>query len=180
MSQYPPITTNNQGEHRRLKVDVGHTGFYQGREFRTFYEFNIAAGQSTYLRFVSPIDFIVFQQNLEVDDGSIRMSISSGGTPAGSFNVQLPIIGRNRMSERPLPLYEPVITVQSGGTHSGGTELDVMRLVAANATSQRTSIGASISDERGLPAGTFYLRFQNFGTGAATGVYSLYWEERQS
>ena len=34
------------------------------------------------------------------------------------------------------------------------------------------------SDERGLPAGTYYIRLAALGNGATTGVYSLYWEER--
>ncbi len=39
--------------------------------------------------------------------------------------VALPIIGKNRMTERPLPYYAATTTIATGGTHTGGIEVEV-------------------------------------------------------
>ncbi len=178
MDLLPEVLNGTKRGYRRLAVDVAQTGFFEGREFRSFIELNIAAGQTQVLKFIAPVDFILFEQSLVLDSGSIRFSASASGTPSGTFDTLLPIIGKNRMANRAQPYYEPQISIATGGQHTGGTELEVVRLVAAGSTAQESSVGGIQSTERGLPAGTFYLRFQNFGNGAATGVYSLFWEER--
>lgn len=163
----------------RLRVDIGQTSFFEGREFRTFYEYSIAAGATVVFKFVSPVNFILNRQELNIDDGKVRLSVvATGGTEGGTFSTALPVIGRNRMSERPTPNYASQVTVSTGGTHTGGTEVEVIRLVTSNATAQQISVGSSVSDERGLPAGTYYVRINNFGSGAATGTYNISWEER--
>lgn len=163
----------------RIRVDVGQTGFFEGREFRSFLEFNIAAGATQVIKFVSPIDFILSQQTLSLESGAIRGSIVAvGGTVGGTFNVALPTIGKNRMVDRPLPYYVPQITLSTGGTHTGGTEVEVILLSTANATAQQSTVGAIAASERGLPAGTYYIRLTNTGAGAAKGVYTAAWEER--
>lgn len=172
------LLTDSEGPSQRLRVDVAQTGFFAGREFRTFYEFSIAAGASVYLKFVSPIDFQLFEQSLTVDAGSIRFAAYTGGTEAGSFNTALPIIGKNRMASRPQPYYNAQITLHTGGSVSGGTEVEVFRVITSGATAQQVTVGGAQSTERGLPAGTYYLRLQNISSGTATGVYSLFWEER--
>lgn len=58
--------------------------------------------------------------------------------------------------------------------------VEVIRVVAANSTAQRQSVSGGAQTERGLPAGNYYLRLHNFGTSAATGVYALVWEERNT
>lgn len=163
----------------RLRVDVAETSFFEGREFRSFLEFNIAAGQTQVVRFTATKDFILHEQTLSIESGVLRMAAIAGdGTPGGTFNVALPIIGKNRMSERPLPYYEATTTIATGGTHTGGTEVEVVRLLTANATAQQSTVGGSVASERGLPAGIYYIRLQNVGSGAVVGVYSLFWEER--
>lgn len=172
------LVTDHDGPNPRIRVDVGQTGFFAGREFRTFHEFSIAAGQSMYLKFVAPINFILFEQSLTVDAGSIRFTALVGATEATPFNNALPIIGKNRMTERPQPYYTSVGTAFYGGTVTGGTIVELFRVVAANATAQQQTVGGAAQSERGLPPGTYYLRFENFAAGTATGVYSLFWEER--
>lgn len=163
----------------RLRVDVAETSFFEGREFRTFLELNIAAGATQVVRFTATKDFILHEQTLSIESGSLRMAaIAGNGTPGGTFNVALPIIGKNRMTERPLPYYEATTTIATGGTHTGGTEVEVVRLSTSNATAQQSSVGATVASERGLPAGTYYIRLANVGSGAVVGVYSLFWEER--
>lgn len=172
------VYTSDTEGYRRLRVDSGQTGFFEGREFRTFYELSITSGTSVYLRVTSPIDFILFEQSLTLDSGSVRFTAITGGTPSGTFSTQLPIIGKNRMVARKTPFYTSQITVAAGGGVSGGSIVELFRVVAANATAQQQTVLGASSTERGLPAGTYFLRLENIGNGTATGVYSLIWEER--
>lgn len=174
----PDLYTSGVEGFRRLRVDSGQTGFFEGREFRTFLELNIPSGQSLYVKVVSPIDFILFEQSVTLDAGSVRFTVQTGATPAGSFATTLPVIGKNRMAARKTPYYTPVVTLTSGGTASGGTIVELFRVVAATSNAQQQTVLGAASTERGLPAGTYYLRFENIGNGAATGSYSLIWEER--
>lgn len=164
----------------RLRVDVAQTSFFEGREFRSYLDFSIPANTTLVTKFVSPIDFVLNNQTLSINSGNIRLAIYTGGTEGGSFTA-LPVIGRNRMSERPTPFYVPLVTVFSGGTHTGGTEVDVLRAVSdqAGSTIQSVNVGFAEGDERGLPAGTYYARIQNLDANdASVGIYSIAWEER--
>lgn len=163
----------------RLRTDNSQTGFFEGREFRTFYEFSIGSGESVTGRFISDIDFILFGQSLSVDSGGIRVTVRAGGTESGTFGTALPVIGKNAMSERVAPFYQSVVDVSIGGSVSGGTVVDVARVVSAGSTAQQSTVGGQIADERGLPPGTYYVTLENIDNGDATGVYSSFWEERR-
>lgn len=173
---------------RRLRVDPGQTGFFSGREFRSFYEFNIPAGNVQTFKFNSPIDFILWEQNLELDAGSVRLEVFTGTvSEIATFNVALPKIGKNRMLSRQQPYYTSVVTATTHSTPvalgnsiniSAATQTDKLRLVAANATAQQQSVSGGAQSERGIPPGSYYIRLHNFGSGAATGAYSVIWEER--
>ena len=52
------------------------------------------------------------------------------------------------------------------------------RVVSAGATAQQATVGGTQASERGLPAGSYYLRLENVTNNTATGVYALVWEER--
>lgn len=179
------VYTSSVQNFRRMRVDTGQTGFYEGREFRTFFEFNIPSGNVQVFKFVSPIDFMLFEQTLTVDAGSIRFQALIGATEVATFNTSLPVIGKNRMAQRKQPYYTPVITITTHAAPvvlnsgiTGGTVVENVRIVATNATAQQQTVSGGAQSERGLPIGTYYLRLHNFGSGAATGVYSLFWEER--
>ena len=172
------LLTSDRERYRRIRVDVGQTGFFEGREFRTFREFSIANGASLYIKFTSPVDFVLFEQSLTVDAGAVRFTALTGATEATPFNTALPVVGKNRMAARPEPFYDPQAAVSTGGTVPGGTIVEVFRVVAANSTAQQSTVGGAAQSERGLPAGTYYLRIENIGNSTATGVYSLFWEER--
>lgn len=177
----PPLrllTDDGTGPNARLRVDVGQTGFFAGREFRTFREFNIAAGQTLVLKIVVPINAILLEQSMELDSGNVRITNAASGTEGGTFSETLPIIGKNNMTERPLPLYTPQIVFTAGGTHTGGFIFDIHRVVAATATAQQSTVGNIIGDERGIAANTYYVRYENFGSGPATGTFWFFWEER--
>jgi hypothetical protein len=158
---------------------VGQTGFFAGREFRTFKELNIAASETYVIKAVVPIDVILFGLTVQTEAGHLRLATVAGGTPAGTFSETLPIFGRNNMSERPMPFYVPQVVLTAGGTHTGGTEIDVLRLKANNNTNQASTVGSEGGDERGVAAATYHFRMQNLSaTDAITGVFHARWEER--
>lgn len=171
------LTSSKEG-FRRVRVDVAQTGFFEGREFRTFYEFDIPQGQAVTGRFYCPVDFILFQQSLSVDSGAIRLTALAGASPSGVFDTSLPVIGKNRMASRATPYYEAQSTISIGGSASGGQVVEVARIVAANSTAQQSTVGGQIADERGLPAGEYFIVLENISNGPSTGVYNVFWEER--
>jgi len=176
--------TDGDGANRRMRVDPGQTGFFAGRMFRTYTEQVIpVAGPPVQFRFVAPIDFILWTQVLTLLQGAVRLVIYTAATPSGVW-TELPIIGVNRMSERPQPYYVSQCTVATGGDFTGGVEVDRLPVRASsnlgNAGSQ--NVGGETT-ERGLPAGTYYGRISTLTGGiaptdAAQLVYSLFWEER--
>lgn len=168
------LFTSKEAGLRRVQVDVGQTGFFEGREFRFDYE--ISTG--IVFKFSSPIDFILQSQSLSSHDGVSTLTVWSAnqGTEGGSFNVPAKVLPNNGMSDT--PAYTPVITINSGGTFTP-TDSDVnlsreyIKAVSANATAQRSTVGGNGVEERGLPAGDYYLVFT--GTDAS---YRLVYEER--
>lgn len=176
--------TDGNNKNRRLRVDVGQTSFFAGREFRTFKEFystdgtQIAAGATYVVRAVVPINIILAGLELNFDNGVIRCRTVVGGTPGGTFSEVLPIFARNTMTERPAPFYTPQVALTAGGTHTGGTVLDTLRLKVENATGGASSVGSSEGDERGVVAGTYYFLLQNISAGIAEGTFKARWEER--
>lgn len=179
----PHLFTDSPAEwdsQSRVQVDVGQTGFFQGREFRISFEYDIAVGNTFVFKFSSPIDFILQKQALSCDQGAVafRAYRSDDGTPGGTFATPAPIFANNAMQAA--PEYVSVITVNSGGTFTAsGNPAEVIRVRSGTATGQRISVGANTTDERGLPAGDYYLTFENIaGSGNSTGVYDLVWEER--
>lgn len=166
----------------RLRVDDDEIGFFQGWQFRAYSELSIAVGASVSFRFISPVDFILRAQRMDLDGGGLRAAVFIGAiTPAGVW-TPVPVVGRNRMSNkfRPEPFYVPQVTIETGGTFTGGTEVEVIRVRAASQSVSAATVGASSDDERGLPAGTYYIRMQPLAgvNDTSTGIYTLAWEER--
>lgn len=173
------MTDGGTGPNRRLRVDVGQTGFFAGREFRTFKELNIAASATYVVKAIVPINTILFGLSVSIESGHLRLATVAGGTPGGTFSETLPVLGRNNMSERPTPFYTPQVVLTAGGTLTGGTEIDVIRLKVNNNTNQAVTVGAEGGDERGVAAATYHFRLQNLSASdAILGVFSARWEER--
>jgi len=170
------IYTSSTENYRRIRVDTAQTSFFQGRQFRSYYDFSLTASEIRYFRFTSLTDFVLFDQSISVSGGSIRLSVWTGSTPAGTW-TNIPVIGKNRMSSIPQPPYISSVTFQTGGTFTAGTEVEAIRLVSATATAQQSTVGASSGDERGLPASSFYIKIEATSS-TPTVVYSLFWEER--
>lgn len=152
-------------------------GFERGVQFRTFYEFSIAAGASVYIQHIAPTEFYVIKQEMTVDAGGIKLHIYNAATQATAFTNPLIISGMNRTTQRPAPYYTVQSTLATGGTITGGTVVDLARVIASNATAQQTSIGGGTSQPRALPAGTYHQRLENISNQTATGVYYIDWEE---
>lgn len=175
----PPLDmlTDNGGNYMRLRVDPDQTSFWQGTQYRTFREINIANAATEVLKIVVPVNTVLYDVSLTLDAGAIRLRTVSGGTEGGTFSTALPILRKNTMTDAPVIPAQNIIT--TGGTHTGGTDIDVIRLVVANATAQQTSVGSKAFDQRGVGPGTYYWKLQNIAaSGAATGVFSSFWEER--
>lgn len=179
------LMTDKNGPSARLRVDPGQTGFFAGRMFRSYTEQVIpVAGPSVQFKFVSPIDFILWEQELTLTQGALRFEAFTGATDSGGWTTSLPIIGVNRMSERPTPFYASQITIQTGGNFTGGTQVDEMIVkCGSNQGNQASQNAGDTSSERGLPAGTYFGRFSTLTGGiaptdAAQMLYTLLWEER--
>lgn len=176
---HPPLnllTDGGDGPNRRLRVDVGQTGFFAGREFRTFKELNLTLGQIYVVKAVVPKNIILFANVIQLVSGEIKMYTSSGGTEGGSYSETLPILARNTMSERPTPFYTPVVTLTAGGTLTGETNIDLVWVKTADNSNFAGNVGGGLGEERGVGANTYH--FKMTAVSAATGVWSAVWEER--
>jgi len=94
------MTGNDTHPTRRIRTDNGQQGFYDGREFRTYYEFTA----NTVFKIVVPINTILWNLSLILIEGECRMETVVGGTEGGVF-TPITIFGRNNMTERPEPFY---------------------------------------------------------------------------
>lgn len=178
---YPPskLMTDSDGPSARLRVDNGSTGFFAGREFRTFLAFNLAAGASIYIKATLPIDIILDGLGIDVDDGYVKLEAFVLPSSQSGFVTPLPVIGANRMLSRPLPYYNAQVTFLSGGTFAGGTMLDVLTVKTANSSASASTQSAAVAGERGLGPGDYYLKLTSLaGSGASIGMIKARWEER--
>lgn len=179
------LTDGGFGASARLRVDQGQTGFFAGKMFRSYISAVLDKGGATplYARFTSPIDFILWSQELTCTQGAVQFQAFLAPTFSGNW-TQRPIIGINRMAARPTPYYVSPITLEVGttGTFTGGTEVDLMQIRTASTNGQASNTGGSKS-ERGLPAGTYGLKFSILPGGLAVNdnaqmIYDLGWEDR--
>lgn len=175
---FPPIKlmTDDNGNYSRIRVDVGQTGFFAGREARTFHEFSIESGATQVIKVVSPVNTIVQMFEVELSLAEIRLELRTGGTEGGTFDTALPIFKTNTMSTA--SSYTPQITMNYGGTHTGGTLVNV--LTAYSGANANKAIAASSTDALpdGFAAGTFYIKLINTDGATATGIFRARWEER--
>lgn len=169
------LLTNSNGPNARLRVDVGQTGFFSGKEFRTFKEWETSTTTTYVIKAVVPINIILFEFGINLDEGSARIETIAGGTPGGTFSETLPIFSTNTMTEKPQPPYVNQVVLTAGGTLSGGTLLDPLRAKTSGNTNFASSVGAAAGAERGVGPATFHYRITLTG---AIGVLKARWEER--
>lgn len=175
---YPPkvLMTDGDGPYARVRVDVGQTGFFAGREFRTFYEFSIPSGQTRVIKVVAPIDTIVQMFSAELDLAELRVELRAGGTEGGTFSTALPSIPTNSMSS--VSGYDGQVTMHTGGTHTGGTVYDLLTMYSGANPNKAVASSATEALPQGFPAGTYYITLQNTDGATATGIFRARWEER--
>lgn len=171
------LTSNREGT-RRVRVDVGQTGFFERRQIRFPYELTALADTPQVIRVTVPVNFIIQKQSLEVDQGGIVMRAYRAGTVAGVW-TPVPYYSNNFMTEQPEYAFQTVI--DTGGTFTPtGPAVEIIRVRTAGATAQQSSVTGIAGDERGLAAGTYYLVFSRMTgvNGDCKGVYNLIIEER--
>jgi hypothetical protein len=176
---HPPfdlLTDGGDGEYRRLRVDVGQTGFFAGREAYTFHEFSIATGASRVIKVVSPVNTIVQRFSIELDLAAIRLELVAGGTEGGVFDAPLPIFKSNTMTTA--STYTPQITMVYGGSHTGGTVVDVLTAISGDKLQKSTAATATEDLPVGFAPGTYYIRIINTDGATASGIFRARWEER--
>lgn len=175
---YPPkvLMTDSDGLYARMKIDVGQTGFFAGREARTFYEFNIISGASRVIKVISPVNTIVQNFSVELDLAEIRLELVVGGTEGGTFSTPLPIFKTNTMTTA--SNYVPQVTMSTGGTHTGGTVVDLLTAISGANANKAVSTSGSENLPQGFAAGTFYIRLTNTDGNNAIGIFRTRWEER--
>ena len=170
---YPPakLMTDNDGQYARLRVDVGETQFWAGKQFRTFQKVTIDAGATVSIRATVGVNIVLYETSFNTEDSSIEVQLKAGGTASGPW-TSMPVIRKNTMTTAPVITSQ--VTLDYDGSHTGGTLIDLIRVVAGNKGSN-FSAGDS---ERGVGPGTYYYVITNTGNQTATVVFSGYWEER--
>ena len=169
------LFTDDNGPNRRLRVDVAQTGFFSGHESRTFKEWQTATTATYVIKAVVPINIILFDLGIQIEEGSARIETLVGGTAGGTFSETLPIFSTNTMSEKPQPPYVGQVVLTAGGTHTGGILLDVVRCKTSGNDNRASTVGATVGSERGIGANTYYFRITLTG---AIGTFKARWEDR--
>lgn len=147
--------------------------FFAGKEFRTIHEFSVADDATLVIKVVTTVNVILYSFGFELDAQSINVRLKSGGTEGGTFSNGLNIYRSNQMAGS--PPHTTNVTMASGGTHTGGTTLDVLNVDATN-----KNIVQTVDEDQpvGFPAGTYYIVIANTGNNTATGIFRARWEER--
>jgi hypothetical protein len=170
--------TGNAEGFRRIRVDSAQTSFFEGREGRMFKELSLASGATYVIKVVVAVDTVLYKVDLVLDAGAITLRTKVGGTEGGTFTALPSVFLKNNMTTRRQPYYVLRNQLFEGGTHTGGTTLDVVKVATAGATAQKTTVGSSPFDERGVSANTYYFVFTNTSNETSTGVFHCWWEER--
>lgn len=178
--------TSNTEPFRRIRVDVGQTGLYEGREFRLVRKVSVVQGTPLVFKFVSAVDFILFEQTLNCSIGDIEFYAwrSTQGTEGGTFTA-LPVapIGKNISSfyrEYDGQRYASQVSISTGGTFTPTNAqqyVDYDRAKTAGATAQQVSVVGGNDSVRYLAAGTYYLILTSLDA-TSVGRFGLAWEER--
>lgn len=176
------LTDGGFGSSRRIRVDQGRTWFFAGRMFRSFLDAGVpVGGPPLSFRLTSPVDFILWSNEIVLTQGAVKLELFTKATPSGTW-TQAPIIGVNRMLSRSQPYYVSTVTLESGGSFTGGTLVDPIPVRTPGGNQNADNVGGS-SSERGLPPGVYYGRISTL-TGRlnvnddARFTYKPMWEER--
>ena len=177
------VTSDAFSGYDRLRVDPGQTSFWEGREFRAFYEFSIPLAGHVLLKLETPIDFIVQDINFEVDTGGLRADLILGATDVGPW-TPLAVVPTNVMSDpnRRFPYYVGQITTFTGaaGAFTGGTIVDTVRVRSSSQSVAAQNVSQAQDSPRGRPPGSYFIDLTSLdGVNDTTrGIFAIRWEER--
>ena len=172
----PRYLTDDNGPYARLRVDVGQTGFFAGREFRTFREFSIPIDGSIAIKAIAPLDVILQEFGVELTLGEVRVELVTGGTETTPFTSPLPVFPTNGMSTA--SGYVAQVSMVNGGTHTGGTVYDLFDIVSGSNVNKAVVQRVSEQQPFGFAAGSYYVRIINTNGSVANGIFRARWEER--
>lgn len=175
---YPPsvLMTDNDGQYARLRVDVGQTGFFAGREFRVLREFTIASGATQVFKIVSPINSILYGFSVDLTISQLRVELVAGGTESGSFATSITPMKTNQMTTA--SAYDSQVTFATGGGHTGGLVVDAFDVVSGSNVNKAIVQQVDENQPLGFSAGNYYLRLHNTDGATANGFLKLRYEER--
>jgi hypothetical protein len=175
------MSTRRDPAYSRHKVDVANTAFWDGKEYRINHEFTVGA-TDVVIKFYCPKDFILQLNEFSVDEASVRLRTyrDTQGTEGGTF-TPLPVYKVNFMSEAPVVAHTAEVGIGGTFTPDGGeASVETIRIATSASTARVQTITGAVGDERGLPAGTYYVVFDRISSsGTGNVVYSLVWEERE-
>jgi len=192
VDQFGPndLLTSKKIAIRRVQVDPGNTGFFDGREVRFFRELNIPAGESVWTRFIIDSNedgIIVRNQSIELDAGYVRFRVWTDTALTTPPTWEAPDgLTSNLLPNNTLPT-APAWTIKTTVENGGNADptftetpqvIDMLRARSSGATAQASSAYLSATGERGAGPGTFFLQFENLGNSTATGLYNIIFEER--
>jgi hypothetical protein len=166
------LMTSNNASTRRLRVDPGQTGFYEGREFQTFKEFSLSGLATITLKAQSFVPVILQKFEVDVFTNSVRIEWYAGGTETNPFIDVLPIFRTNTIEQF---AYQTQVQMRVNGTVTGGTLLDVLEI----GTAQKGVTALSASElPLGFAPGIWYIQIKNLVNQTTRGVFKARWEER--
>lgn len=159
----------------RVFVSQGDPCFFEGRQYFTYYELSIDQTASRVFKVVLTENVIMRDFFVAIDVSAARVEIVSGGTEGGSFSTALTVQNLNNMTTA--PDRASTTTFTTGGTHTGGTVLDLFLLNSGNNLNQSVGQQGGESFPVGFPPGTYYARIANTGNATLTGMFKARWTE---
>jgi hypothetical protein len=174
------LMTSTVETHRRVKVDQDDTSYSFGTQFRISFPLIISATPIV-IKVVSPIDFELIEQSVETHQGGFAFEAFRDvqGAETGTFDAVVPAYKNN--SQTTASEYTGQITLDTGGgftPSAGQVPVETINVLSASANAQKSTSIVGANGKRGLPAGTYYLRFTRIGSSGDTlGVYALIYNE---
>lgn len=170
---YPPVKlmTDGDGNYSRLRVDVGQTNFWSGKQFRTFQKVTIPSPGAVTIRATVGVNIVLYETSFHTENSSIEVELKVGGTSDGPWTA-MPVLRKNTMTTAQVVTSQ--VTMDYDGAHTGGTTIDLFRITAGNKESNLSGD----DHERGVAPGTYYYVITNTGNQTATVVFFGFWEER--
>lgn len=169
---------NRITRHGATFVEVHKIGWLEGRTFKTYLDATLSAGQEIVIKVTHPIEIVIQDLQLDGTLGTIKMeTFDSDATPSGSFTTALPNVPTNdSILERPQPFYTSQMSMTYGGSITGGTKGDIVRVKTGDVLQHSVMVGNTQVDVMFKKAGTCYVKIT-----AETNcqfIFKMRWEER--